>query len=119
MRVCVIGTGYVGLVTGACLSYLGHRVSCVDTDERKIHRLQAGDVPIYEPHLDKLLAAAELQGGIDFTTEMVPAVKESAVVFIAVGTPPLPGGEADLTYLESAARSIGSAMDSSHYRVVV
>jgi UDPglucose 6-dehydrogenase len=119
MKIAVIGTGYVGLVTGACLSYVGHRVTCVDTDSGKIKRLQAGEVPIYEPHLNELLLAAALRGGIDFTDCLSAAVAKSDVVFISVGTPSLPSGEADLTYLESAARMIGGAMDSSRYRVVV
>src|SRR5436305_13842130 len=119
MRVTVIGTGYVGTVTGACLSYLGHHVTCVDTDAGKIARLQRGESPIYEPHLETMLGLAEERGGIEFTTELGDAVRLSDVIFIAVGTPPLPSGEANLAYLESAARSIGSAMDNSRFRVIV
>src|SRR4051812_40450495 len=119
MRVTVIGTGYVGTVTGACLAYLGHHVTCVDTDSAKIARLQRGESPIYEPHLEPMLGLAAERGGIDFSTEIADAVQASDVIFIAVGTPPLPSGEANLAYLESAARSIGAAMDSSRYRVVV
>src|SRR6266481_2735947 len=119
MRVTVIGTGYVGTVTGACLAYLGHRVTCVDIDAEKIARLQRGELPIYEPHLAELLAEAAMRGGIDFTTELAPAAAESDVIFIAVGTPPGPGGEAHLTYLESAARSIGAATDAGRFRVLV
>lgn len=119
MRVTVIGTGYVGTVTGACLSYLGHRVTCVDTDAQKIAKLRRGEMPIYEPHLDELLRLAARRGGIDFTTELSVSAGESDVIFIAVGTPPLPSGEANLSYLEAAARSIGAAMDESKHRVVV
>jgi UDPglucose 6-dehydrogenase len=119
MRITVIGTGYVGAVTGVCLSYLGHRVTCVDVDAGKIARLQRGELPIYEPGLSELMSLAKLRGGIEFTTMLEPAVADSDVVFIAVGTPPLPSGESDLTYLESAARGIGAAMDSSRRRVVV
>jgi UDPglucose 6-dehydrogenase len=119
MRVTVIGAGYVGTVTGACLSYLGHRVTCVDTDESKIAKLRRGESPIYEPHLPELLALAASRGGIDFVTELRGPVAESDVVFIAVGTPPLPSGEADLSYLAVAARGIGAAMDGARYRVVV
>ena len=119
MRVTVIGTGYVGTVTGACLAYLGHRVTCVDTDETKVAKLRRGESPIYEPHLLDLLELAAGRGGIDFTTDLRGPVAESDVVFIAVGTPPLPTGEADLSYLEAAARGIGAAMDGSRYRVVV
>jgi len=119
MRVTVIGTGYVGTVTGACLSYLGHHVTCVDSDASKIEKLQRGESPIYEPHLEEMLQLASRRGGIDFTTELAGAVAESEVIFIAVGTPPLPTGEANLEYLESAAHSIGAAMDESRFRVVV
>jgi UDPglucose 6-dehydrogenase len=119
MRVTVIGTGYVGTVTGACLAYLGHRVTCVDTDRSKIDKLRLGEAPIYEPGLEELLALANGRGGIDFQTELTTAVRESEVVFIAVGTPPLPSGESNLHYLEAAARGIGASMDKARFRVVV
>ena len=119
MRVTVAGTGYVGTVTGACLAFLGHRVTCVDTDARKIAVLQGGGVPLYEPHLDELIAEAKQRGGIEFSTDIASAVTASDVIFIAVGTPPKPNGEANLIYLESVARDIGAAMDDSKYRVVV
>jgi UDPglucose 6-dehydrogenase len=119
MRVTVIGTGYVGTVTGACLSYLGHHVTCVDTDAAKIARLCRGESPIYEPHLEAMLSLAAERGGIEFATGLSDAVRDSDVIFIAVGTPPLPNGEANLSYLEAAARNIGGAMDDSRFRVVV
>ncbi|MGA8577496.1 MAG: UDP-glucose/GDP-mannose dehydrogenase family protein, partial [Bryobacteraceae bacterium] len=119
MRVTVIGTGYVGTVTGACLAYLGHRVTCVDTDASKIAKLQRGESPIYEPLLQEILALAAQRGGIDFRTSLEGAAADSDVIFIAVGTPPLPSGEANLEYLETAARGVGAALDSSRFRVVV
>lgn len=119
MRVTVAGTGYVGTVTGACLAFLGHRVTCVDTDRSKIERLRRGDPVIYEPGLAELLALAIARGNIDFETDITAAARESDAVFIAVGTPPLPSGESNLCYLEAAARGIGAAMDSSRYRVVI
>jgi len=119
MRVTVIGTGYVGLVTGACLAYLGHRVTCVDSDHEKIDALLNGRIPIFEPGLDELIAMSKDRGGLDFATDMSAAVKESDVIFIAVGTPSLPNGAPDLKYLEAAARMIGRSMDSSKVRVVV
>lgn len=119
MNVAVIGTGYVGTVTGACLAYLGHHVTCVDTDPAKVAVLQRGQSPIYEPYLEEMIALAAERGGLEFTTELDDAVKSSEVIFIAVGTPPLPGGEANLCYLEAAARSIGAAMEGSVFRVVV
>ena len=119
MRVTVIGTGYVGTVTGACLAYLGHRVTCVDTDGAKIERLKNGDVPIYEPGLDALMVLAGQNGGLDFTTDVMSSVTASDVIIIAVGTPSLPSGESNLMYLEAAARQVGSALDASRFRVVV
>src|SRR3954453_13901681 len=119
MKITVIGTGYVGTVTGACLSYLGHHVICVDSDSSKIEKLQCGESPIYEPHLEELLKLASGRGGIEFTTDLAAAVACSQVIFIAVGTPPLPSGEANLEYREAAANSIGAAMDDSCFRVVV
>ena len=119
MRVTVIGTGYVGTVTGACLAYCGHRVTCVDTDAQKIEKLRRGEMPIYEPCLAELLQLAAARGGIDFTTGLAAPAAESDVIFIAVGTPSLETGEANLCYLEAAARSIGAAMDRAKFRVIV
>src|SRR5450631_505810 len=119
MRVTVIGTGNVGTVTGVCLAYLGHQVSCVDLDESKISRLQKGDLPIYEPFLAELLPLAALHGTLEFTCDLGSAVAPSDVIFIAVGTPSKPSGEADLSYLEAAARSVGASMDAGRYHVVV
>jgi UDPglucose 6-dehydrogenase len=101
------------------LAYLGHKVTCVDTDRSKIEKLRMGEAPIYEPGLEELMALAASRGGLDFQTDLTESVRESDVIFIAVGTPPLPSGESNLTYLESAARSIGAAMDDRHFRVVV
>src|ERR1700760_2484568 len=123
MRVTVIGTGYVGTVTGACLSYLGHHVTCVDTDENKIAKLKRGESPIYEPFLEAIMSLAMTRGGLEFTTEVGPASGGSDVIFIAVGTPPLPNGEPNLSYLEAAARGIGAGIaksdDPNKFRVVV
>jgi UDPglucose 6-dehydrogenase len=106
-------------VTGACLAFLGHRVTCVDTDPAKIEKLRVGEAPIYEPGLEQLIGLAAAGGGIDFETDLTEPVRESDVIFIAVGTPPLPSGESNLSYLEAAARGIGAAMDSHRFRVVV
>jgi UDPglucose 6-dehydrogenase len=119
MQVTVIGTGYVGTVTGVCLAYLGHQVTCVDSDAAKIERLERGQSPIYEPHLEAMIALAAARGGVAFRTSPDDAVRASDVIFIAVGTPPLPSGEADLNYLEAAAKAIGHAMDGERFRVVV
>lgn len=121
MKVCVIGTGYVGLVTGTCLSYLGHDVTCVDNNPDKIERLRLGRSPIYEPGLDDLLVSCFKRSNeaLEFTMDLAPAVKAADVIFIAVGTPPLPSGEPDLQYVEAVARDIGSALDNSKPRVIV
>lgn len=111
MRIAMIGTGYVGLVSGACFSDFGHDVVCVDRDADKIARLQAGEVPIYEPGLDALLAKNTAAGRLSFTTDLAAAVDGAEAVFIAVGTPTRRGdGHADLSYVMAAAAEIGKAL---------
>ena len=118
MRIAMIGTGYVGLVSGACFSDFGHDVVCVDRDAGKIQRLKAGEVPIYEPGLDELLAKNTAAGRLSFTTDLAEAVDGAEAVFIAVGTPTRRGdGHADLTYVMAAAEEIGQALTG--YAVVV
>jgi UDPglucose 6-dehydrogenase len=118
MRVAMIGTGYVGLVSGACFSEFGHHVACVDKDAGKIATLKAGRIPIYEPGLEALVADNVKGGRLSFTTALAPAVKGADAVFIAVGTPSRRGdGHADLTYVFDAAREIAAALDG--YAVVV
>lgn len=117
MRLAVIGTGYVGLVTGACFSEMGHDVVCVDIDEAKIKSLQDGQIPIYEPGLEEMVQANVEQGRLSFTTDLADAVSKSLFLFIAVGTPPKEDGTADLKYVLGVARSIGQNMDG--YRIVV
>ncbi|MEO6724413.1 MAG: UDP-glucose/GDP-mannose dehydrogenase family protein, partial [Blastocatellia bacterium] len=119
MEVCVVGTGYVGLVTGTCLAYLGRSVVCVDIDERKIQMLREGKSPIYEPGLDQLIATGLQRGNLKFSTDLASAVKTSEVIFIAVGTPPLASGKADLSYVKTVAQSVGRALDCERRRVVV
>src|SRR5260370_27641632 len=109
MRVAMIGSGYVGLVPGACFADFGHQVTCVDKDAAKIARLRDGDIPIYEPDLDRLVAANMREGRLDFTTDLPGPVSEAEAVFIAVGTPSRRGdGHADLSYLYTAAREIAA-----------
>ena len=118
MRIAVIGTGYVGLVSGACFSEFGVEVGCVDVDAQKIARLKAGQMPIYEPGLDALVAKNAADGRLSFTTDLASAVKGADAVFIAVGTPSRRGdGHADLRYVLAAAEQIGRAIDG--YSVVV
>ena len=106
MHVCVMGTGYVGLVTGACLAEIGHQVVCMDDDARKIEILLAGGMPIYEPYLEGMVKRGRAAGHLQFTTDVTEAVREAALIFICVNTPPLPDGEADLSYVELATRRI-------------
>ncbi len=119
MKVCIVGTGYVGLVTGTCLASLGRDVICVDIDERKIAMLQDGQSPIYEPGLDQLIAAGVHRGNLKFSTDLPASVKASEIIFIAVGTPPLPTGRANLSYVEAVAREIGRSLDCERRRVIV
>ena len=116
MNICVLGTGYVGLVTGTCFAEFGVHVTCVDTDEKKIAALQAGKIPIFEPGLEFLVEKNAREGRLHFTTDMAQGVKGSLVVFIAVGTPADEKGHANLSYVEAAARSIGELMDG--YKVI-
>jgi UDPglucose 6-dehydrogenase len=116
MNVCIIGTGYVGLTTGTCLAFLGHKVTCVDSDPKKIALLQAGQTPIYEPFLTELIA--EANGNLRFTTDYAEAIPDARVIFIAVGTPPSPNGSPDLRYLSAAAHGIGEHFDGD-FTVVV
>lgn len=117
MRIAVIGTGYVGLVTGTCFSEMGHDVTCVDIDEAKVDALKRGRVPIYEPGLDEMVEINMAHGRLVFTTDIRHAVEEAQIVFIAVGTPPKEDGKADLQYVLGAARAIGQHMNA--YTIVV
>ena len=116
MKVSIIGTGYVGLTTGVCLAFLGHKVTCLDSDEAKIDTLRSGRTPIYEPWLEDLLALA--QPNLCFSTSYAQSIPGAEVVFIAVGTPPLAGGSPDLSYLLSAAQSVGEHLNGA-FTVVV
>jgi UDPglucose 6-dehydrogenase len=118
MKVVMVGAGYVGLVSGACFADFGHEVTCIDLDAGRIEALERGQMPIYEPGLEALVAENAKAGRLRFSTELAPAVRQADVIFIAVGTPSRRGdGHADLTYVYSAARSIAEAMDG--YTVIV
>lgn len=117
MRLTIFGSGYVGLVTGACLAEVGNNVLCVDVDERKVEMLKRGESPIYEPGLDELLRKNLAAGRLSFTTDAVEGVKHGLFQFIAVGTPPDEDGSADLKYVLAVAETIGRNIDE--YRVVV
>ena len=116
MKVAIIGTGYVGLTTGVVLAYLGHEVTCLDVDQNKIDQLNAGQSPIYEPHLDELMKLARVR--LHFTTDMQQALAHAEVIFIAVGTPSLPDGNPNLSYLKSAAQAIGTTIEAPYVVIV-
>lgn len=117
VRIAIIGTGYVGLVTGTCFAEVGHSVVCVDCDADKIHALQQGEIPIYEPGLEELVTKNVNAGRLRFTVSTEEGVKNSDVVFIAVPTPPLPDGGVDLSFIERVARDIADGLN--HYTIVV
>lgn len=117
MNVCMVGTGYVGLVTGACLADLGMNVICVDKDEAKIAALERGVIPIYEPGLEELVARNERKGRLRFTTDLKAGIESALVIFIAVGTPPRPDGSPDLTFVRQVAEAVAEHMND--YKVVV
>jgi UDPglucose 6-dehydrogenase len=117
MNISIIGSGYVGLVTGACFAELGNKVICADNDVKKVARLKKGIVPIYEPGLEEMIRLNLKNKRLKFTSSIKAAVKSSEVIFIAVGTPALENGEADLTGIENVARSIAQNMDG--YRLIV
>ncbi|NCR40267.1 MAG: UDP-glucose/GDP-mannose dehydrogenase family protein [Microcystis aeruginosa W13-11] len=118
MRVCVIGTGYVGLVTGVCLAHIGHHVICIDNNEEKVKLMKSGQSPIYEPGLSELMQSSAASGNLEFSTDLEAGVKQGEILFIAVGTPALPTGESDTRYVEAVARGIGAHLNGG-YKVIV
>lgn len=117
MKLAVIGTGYVGLVSGVCFSDLGNEVVCVDKLKNKIEMLNRGEVPIYEPGLKELIEKNKNGGRLHFTTDLIGAVQQADIVFIAVGTPSRPDGQADLSYIEQAAKEIGKSLNG--FKIIV
>ncbi len=117
MKLTIIGTGYVGLVTGTCFAEVGHQVTCVDNNQEKVKVLQAGGIPIYEPALEELVKKNVAAGRLRFTASTKDGVENSDVIFIAVPTPPMPDGSVDLSFIESVAREIAGSMTS--YKIVV
>lgn len=117
MKLCIIGTGYVGLVTGTCFAEVGHTVVCVDNDARKVAMLQGGGIPIYEPGLEEMVRKNVAAGRLSFTASTAEGVEKSDVIFIAVPTPPQPDGSVDLSFIERVARDIAAAMTG--YKIVV
>jgi len=117
VTISIVGTGYVGLVTGACFAEVGHQVICVDNDPKKVEILQAGGIPIYEPGLDEIVKRNVTAGRLRFTGQVADGVKHSEVIFIAVPTPPKSDGSVDMSFVEHVAREIAAAM--TEYRIVV
>jgi UDPglucose 6-dehydrogenase len=117
MHIAVVGTGYVGLVTGACFAEFGVDVTCVDIDSEKIARLSSGEMPIYEPGLDQLVTKNMQSGRLQFTTDIKQAVEQALVIFLAVGTPPKSDGSPDLSFIEAAADSVAEHING--YKVIV
>ncbi|MGY6529955.1 MAG: UDP-glucose dehydrogenase family protein [Cyanobacterium sp.] len=118
MKVCVIGTGYVGLVTGVCLAHIGHDVICIDNNENKVNLMKQGQSPIYEPGLSELMRSSMDSGRLSFSTDLGAGVNHGEILFIAVGTPPLPTGESDTRYVEAVAKGIGANLNGG-YKVIV
>ena len=116
-KICIIGTGYVGLVSGVCFAEIGHRVICIDNNKEKIKNLQKGICPIYEPGLDKLIIKNQKEGRLFFALDIKDAVKNSDIIFIAVHTPTKESGETDLEYVEAVSKEVAKAMDK--YKIIV
>lgn len=119
MKITVIGTGYVGLVTGTCFAETGNDVLCVDIDEKKIAKLKSGQIPIYEPGLEKLFLRNQKEGRLHFTTKLDEAFKDSKIIFLALPTPPDGDGNADLQYVLGVAGEIGRLLTSDHYKIII
>lgn len=118
MKLVIVGTGYVGLVTGACLADVGHTVTCIDIDARKVERLRQGIVDIYEPGLDAIVKSSVQSQHLSFSTDLRAALPEADAIFLAVGTPPNEDGSTDLSHVLTVARSIGDALEKPLYVVV-
>src|ERR1043165_6538678 len=117
MNIAVVGTGYVGLVTGTCLAETGNNVICVDINEDKVRKMQAGVVPIYEPHLDVLFERNIKQGRLTFTTDLAAAIEKAKIIFLALPTPPGEDGSADLSYILGVASDLGKLIKD--YKVII
>lgn len=117
MNIAVVGTGYVGLVTGTCFAEMGNHVICVDIDKAKVEKMRNGEIPIYEPHLDKLFEKNIKQNRLSFTTELDDAIKKSSIIFLALPTPPGEDGSADLSYVLGVANKLGSIIND--YKIII
>src|SRR6188768_4022366 len=116
MKIAVVGTGYVGLVTGTCFAETGNTVTCVDIDKNKVKKLSNGEITIYEPGLEKLFLRNVKEGRLHFTTDLAEGIKEAAIIFLALPTPPGENGSADLKYVLGVAEDLGKIMTG--YKVI-
>ncbi|HEY5406748.1 MAG TPA: UDP-glucose/GDP-mannose dehydrogenase family protein [Ginsengibacter sp.] len=119
MNISVVGTGYVGLVTGTCFAETGNRVTCVDIDEKKVKKLSSGKVTIYEPGLEKIFERNEKEGRLKFTTSLQEGIKDSQVIFLALPTPPDEDGSADLKYVLGVAKNLGQLLNKGDYKIII
>ena len=119
MNIAVIGTGYVGLVTGTCFAETGNMVTCVDIDEQKVKKLSSGKVTIYEPGLEKIFGRNEKEGRLKFTTSLEEGIKEAKIIFLALPTPPGEDGSADLKYVLGVAKDIGGLLQKDDYKIII
>ena len=119
MRIAVVGTGYVGLVTGTCFAESGNNVICVDIDEKKVARLSSGEIPIYEPGLEKLFERNTSEGRLSFTTSLNDGIKDAEIIFLALPTPPDEDGSADLKYVLGVAKDIGTLLQKGDYKIII
>src|SRR5690606_21145158 len=115
----VVGTGYVGLVTGTCFAETGNTVTCIDIDKTKVERLSAGEITIYEPGLEKIFLRNLKEGRLHFTTSLSEGIKDAEVVFLALPTPPGEDGSADLKYILGVAKELGKILKAGQYKVIV
>src|SRR5476649_2260990 len=119
MNIAVIGTGYVGLVTGTCFAETGNMVVCVDIDEQKVKKLSSGKVTIYEPGLEKIFERNEKEGRLKFTTSLADGIKDARIIFLALPTPPDGDGSADLRFVLDVSKNIGKLLEKEDYKIIV
>src|SRR5436189_4860569 len=119
MKITVVGTGYVGLVTGTCFAETGNDVTCVDIDKSKVEKLSSGQITIYEPGLEKIFIRNEKEGRLHFTTSLSDGIKEAKIIFLALPTPPGEDGHADLKYILGVAKDLGKIIQPGDYKVIV
>ena len=119
MKIAVIGTGYVGLVTGTCFAETGNDVTCVDIDKAKVKKLSSGQVTIYEPGLEKIFVRNEKEGRLHFTTSLEEGIKDARIIFLALPTPPDGDGNADLQYVLSVAKELGGLLQKDDYKIII